>query len=419
MYTMLVASFCRAQDTVQYLDPCYLFNEKHPYTVYPYSTLVDPFDTSIRIQIPRYPFGWDGMCCNRFPGYENISYAYAASEPVMVYGVAMAIVGPNQYIFTEEDLKKSPYEIIIGRRENNKIVAIDSTTWDSEKDAIVSFKYSMMGDGVLYEQVVPIYEFYFDTPHLITDTFYVGYRDMDPEDSIGNTMLYGVYYSVDSVSQNRVANNDVQLLRGLFNYHWGGEFPILQPNRRCAAPDAPEWVVYNTTNTVRFTLPYSPGDSLLLSICREGLPMDSATIYPVTGSTMDIVVPDSGRYTARLARVCQRDILVQSGWSAPATFPIMNNLSIPQPSVPTLEVHPNPTDGTVLIPAEGIREVWCVAADGRRTRLDVKDGLGDRSGAKVYDKVSGQVSLKDHHAGLYVLEIQAAEGLFTAKVVKR
>ena len=35
------------------------------------------------------------------------------------------------------------------------------------------------------------------------------------------------------------------------------------------------------------------------------------------------------------------------------------------------------------------------------------------------DKVSGQVSLKDYPAGLYVLEIQTAEGLFTAKVVKR
>ena len=73
----------------------------------------------------------------------------------------------------------------------------------------------------------------------------------------------------------------------------------------------------------------------------------------------------------------------------------------------------------MLIPAEGIREVWCVAADGRRSRLEVKDGLGDRSGAKVYDKVSGQVSLKDYPAGLYVLEIQTAEGLFAAKVVKR
>ena len=42
-------------------------------------------------------------------------------------------------------------------------------------------------------------------------------------------------------------------------------------------------------------------------------------------------------------------------------------------------------------------------------------GLGDRSGAKA----SGQVSLKDYPAGLYVLEIQTAEGLFAAKVMKR
>lgn len=399
----MVAPFCRAQDTVQYMDPCYLFNEKHPYTIYPLTTMEDPFGNIA--QVPTYPYGWDGLCCHASRGYENGSYAYAVSEPVMVYGVALTLVGTGHHIYTEEELTKSPYEIIIGLRENNKIVAIDSTTWDSDKDAIVSFKYSMMGDGVLYEQVVPIYEFYFDTPHLMTDTFYVGYRDMDPENVIGNQMLYNLYISVDSVSQNWVYNNDVQRWQGHFNYEWGGEFPILQPNRRCAAPaGTPQLVVYNATNTVRFTLPYSPDDSLLLSICGYGQSMDSATVYPVTGSTMDIVIPDSGRYSARLARICQRDILVQSNWGEPMHFYVFNSLAIEQNGLPVVEVYPNPTDGTVVIPSEGVKEVWCVAADGRRTRLEVKDGL---------------VSLKDYPAGVYVLEVQTCEGLFAAKVVRQ
>ena len=91
-----------------------------------------------------------------------------------------------------------------------------------------------------------------------------------------------------------------------------------------------------------------------------------------------------------------------SDWSR--EFSVGNPQAIAETALPTLEVHPNPTDGTVLIPAEGIREVWCVAADGRRTRLEVKDS---------------QVSLKEYPAGLYVLEIQTAEGLYSAKVVKR
>ncbi len=91
-----------------------------------------------------------------------------------------------------------------------------------------------------------------------------------------------------------------------------------------------------------------------------------------------------------------------SDWSR--EFSVGNPQAISETALPTLDVHPNPTDGTVLIPAEGIREVWCVAADGRRTQLVMKNG---------------NVSLKDHTAGLYVLEIQTDEGLFSAKVIKK
>ena len=64
---------------------------------------------------------------------------------------------------------------------------------------------------------------------------------------------------------------------------------------------------------------------------------------------------------------------------------------------------PNPTSGAVHIEAEGVREVWLVAADGRRTQLQCKDGT---------------VSLAAFAPGLYVLEVQTADGLFKAKVVR-
>ncbi len=64
---------------------------------------------------------------------------------------------------------------------------------------------------------------------------------------------------------------------------------------------------------------------------------------------------------------------------------------------------PNPTSGAVRIEAEGVRAVWLVAADGRRTQLQCKDGT---------------VSLAAFAPGLYVLEVQTADGLFKAKVVR-
>ncbi len=410
-----IASFCRAQDTVQYMDPCYLFNEKHPYTVYPWPPFFN-IDSNYYAYFDPVSWGWDGLCSKPYHNMEYYSYGYPIQEPVLVYGVALTLVGQNDVVLKEDDMENYPYDVIIGRVENNKVVAIDSTTWNSNKDAIALFKYSLMGDSVLYEHVVPVYEFYFDTPHLMTDTFYVGFR-LTVNDTEMLDRRVSLVLAVDSVStldtvvhpfdyvyHPYVYNDDIHA-RLTAHWYWGGEFPILQPNRRCSAPEgAPQLLVYNTTNTVRFTLPYSPDDSLLLAICGYGLPMDSATVYPVTDSIMDIVVPDSGRYTARLARVCQRDILVQSNWGDPTTFLIMNNLAIEQNNIPTLEVYPNPTDGSVRIDAEGIREVWCVASDGKRTQLSVKNG---------------QVSLKAYPAGLYVLEIQTDEGLFSAKVVKR
>jgi hypothetical protein len=108
------------------------------------------------------------------------------------------------------------------------------------------------------------------------------------------------------------------------------------------------------------------------------------------------------RYTVHVRSRC--DDINGHSWSDWGDGFSVGHQSIAETALPTLDVHPNPTDGTVAIPVEGIREVWCVAADGRRTQLVIKNG---------------QVSLKDYPEGLYVLEIQTDEGLFTAKVVKR
>ncbi len=108
------------------------------------------------------------------------------------------------------------------------------------------------------------------------------------------------------------------------------------------------------------------------------------------------------RYTVHVRSRC--DDINGHSWSDWGDGFSVGHQSIAETALPTLDVHPNPTDGTVAIPVEGIREVWCVAADGRRTQLVMKNG---------------NVSLKDHTAGLDVLEIETGEGLFAAKVIKK
>lgn len=288
----------------------------------------------------------------------------------MVYGVALTV-----NVMSEDEMAKYPYEIILARIENNALVFIDSTTWDHQKDSKEWFKYTYLGDGVLYERVVPSYEFYFDTPHLISDTFYVGFRRTVPLYQNDDNMMFIMYLSFDSINSMSTewmcfnwvnwAITDTLIISPL-NHYWGGVFPIIQPNRHCSTPPAPTWAVNNSTNTVSFEVPYTPGDSLLLSIARSDQPADSGTIYPVTDNVLSVVIPDSGHYTARLARICQRDIELQSAWSAPSDFWIMNTLGIDHPSGfnASMELYPNPTSRTVY--------VNCKATDGTIEIMDMQ-----------------------------------------------
>ncbi len=76
---------------------------------------------------------------------------------------------------------------------------------------------------------------------------------------------------------------------------------------------------------------------------------------------------------------------------------------IPLQSSDMLAVWPNPTHNVVHLACRGVRAVWIVAADGRRTQLQCKDGT---------------VSLAAFAPGLYVLEVQTDDGVYKAKVVK-
>ena len=357
---LTMAPFCRAQDTVQYMDPDYLFNERHPYTVFPTTWGVPVWGS------------WDNICSHTYSSYHYdvcgiLPYVYPLSsqqEPVTVYGIALTVTGRDDVEIGEDDMSKYPYIVVIGQIIGNTFVDIDSIAWDSLRDSKQWFKYSQIGDGVLYEHVVPVYEFYFDTPHLMEDTFYVGIRRTVSLEEMPYTWFNYIWAIDSSIA---IRSTDISTQSFEYSHLWGGQFPIIQPNRRCSVPDAPSWVLYNATNTVRFNIPYLPGDSLLLSIARQGQPVDSGYIYPVTDNAMDIVIPDSGHYSARLARICHRDIDVQSQWSVPSNFFIMNTLGIDPTSVtePLFSIYPNPAADRVA-----------VRCGGRMTAVEVVDALG-------------------------------------------
>ncbi len=392
---------CRAQDTVRYGDPYYLFEEM----LYYQDSVTVAWPMSFLFLRPGYPedIGYYTT------GYLDYAMRYITPTPeeMVVYGVAFT---PFLHNLT---IDKYDFELFLAQIRNDSIFFVDSTRW-KPSDHQAWFEYTLPYRGQTYDSVVPVYELYFDTPRSIRDTFCVGYKGE----------LLALYKSIDSAAtyfildphlypENSSAHLWSQRLyasRGYQDDWWGGIFPIIEYRHPCETPAAPRPIVYAATNPnlVQFQLPYSAGDSMWLSIAEYGQPADSGIIYNVTDSVMDIVVPDSGYYTARLRSFCTKywDVPMQSAWSAPANFMITSNLGIVRPDLQqasSIAVTPNPTRGTVHIEAEGVRAVWIVAADGRRTQLQCEDGT---------------VSLTAFAPGLYVLEVQTADGLYKAKVVR-
>ncbi len=256
----------------------------------------------------------------------------------------------------------------------------------------IQYDQSNVADTYLY------YEF-FDKEVVVSGDYYIGYY---PEYSICAALLPSYIYETHGEP-----------------YHFANQFrlrvdSVWSPIR--TSPNVP--VLFAILK-----LPCEPLDSVSLVAGTDGclhvdweapelqsswtvsltLPNGSEIVQPTDTNHWEYCGITPGAYYRVKVRSRCDDINGHS-WSDWSREFSIGHQAIDETALPTLDVHPNPTDGTVVIPAEGIREVWCVAADGRRSQLKVKNG---------------QVSLKDYPAGLYMLEIQTDEGLFSAKVVKQ
>ncbi len=227
---------------------------------------------------------------------------------------------------------------------------------------------------------------------------YLTYHELNP---VGNTNPCDQFTLVSGS-----ANDSCEYVVSRNWGDWGGTFPIV--GFHCTTP--PQNIRRAEIATDHCTLAWdgNAGGVYEVVVGHYGDSPDTVSRrYITTDTVLRLDSLEYGTlYSAWVRGQCHYatpgyDTVIWSNWgSTHISLP----LSVQEANAQMLDVTPNPTDGTVRIGAEGIREVWCVAADGKRTRLKVK---------------GSQVSLKDYPAGLYVLEIQTDEGLYTAKVVRR
>ena len=154
------------KDTISYPNGRYLYS---------------PIDTTTNIGFfnNSYPIA--------APGFDG-HLQYEVMQPRIIYGIA---VTPKTHgpVFWRPDGDQSIVDsstldtwAVLVQKEGSQFVHVDSVIWHQREPDRYFRYWSNNGDNL--DTVVPVYEFYFNTPHEVHDSFYVGFRSdyvMTPE----------------------------------------------------------------------------------------------------------------------------------------------------------------------------------------------------------------------------------------------
>ena len=182
-----------------------------------------------------------GIQCNDVWGPTSRSYyhGYVVDEPTMIYGIASTQTKGHSPL-TQTPLDTTPFAFdlyaMLGQKEGGVFHHIDSVKWRNQRQYRY-FSYPQLHPVLPdHDTVVGAYEFYFTTPRLMVDTFYVGmwFTDIDCETEDPGWRSVG--WSGGCLN-GRFRDNLVAFERtgpygfgenNIFSW-WGGLFPIIVP----------------------------------------------------------------------------------------------------------------------------------------------------------------------------------------------
>ena len=125
------------------------------------------------------------------PGYIG-NLQFKVLQPLRIYGIAVTpTTGTNGPVFLRAfpgnihhyepdppDVDSSTLDLyaVLIQQEDSQFVHVDSVKWHRrEPDKYFRYVSTYSLDPV-QDTVVPVYEFFFDTPHEVHDSFYLGFR---------------------------------------------------------------------------------------------------------------------------------------------------------------------------------------------------------------------------------------------------
>ena len=350
----------KAQDTIRYPDSCYMYNPYGIDSVLGNGVGQRPstmgYDVTMQSWVvapnmpPDIPEGWirvlDPLTDHYYwiyPGKKR-TYGryreYIASEQTLIYGIA-ATTGDDGYWFNSGRRLDSIYTLgelhnisyitdsnfnlyaYLFRKTKGEIYCVDSVKWIRHNNPYRFFEYQRYlppgFESYDYSPVVTYsYEFYFDHPVSVFDTFLIGVR-FPYIDSLA--LLYSYWWEVYGMSvypmgeyQNYILSDTpldkVNFCTDHVSYSsnaWGAFFPILTPQDTTRCYPVREVSMFTATDT-SITLTWRADNATQWEV--EYAEADGMTVYTVTTTTPRVTLTGLRPTTTYLAHVrawCTRD----------------------------------------------------------------------------------------------------------------
>ena len=424
---LLMASFLSscvsAQDTIPWGSPRYMFNPRVQRTHRPAWYTDSNYYWEMMVLNGRNIPNDHGDSQNYYGHGWCLSYCATPKEPVTVYGVALVMDSMDC-----DTLDMIKFQVTLCQKVGGALTLLDTALAINGID-VNRFYTSIVGDGVLYEFIRPVYEFYFDQPHVMCDSFYVGFFRPYISNNISTEVR--TYFAMDSINTSMecfdprfitsipCSTTGVTTTTGKWNC-----FPILQP---CPPPE----IRLDSLDMWNKVLSWDGDvqDSFQLSVTDYSQPADSGTIFGLTDTTYSVVDwPRDVLYAARVRVKCTSNeakcpaVDRWSPWSEPVYFyfgPDMpdttsvdttgtggDTTGIATADLQQISITPNPATGTVTVrSAEQMTEIEVVDIVGASVLRQQASGLAARLDVKALPR------------GSYTVRIHTPLGVTSRKLI--
>ena len=394
---------------------------------------------------------------------------YKVLQPLRIYGIAITpTTGTNGPVFLRTyggdtvhyepdppDVDSSTldlYAVLIQQEDSLLFVHVDSAKWH-RRAPDKYFRYrSTLSTAPIQDTVVPVYEFFFDTPHEVHDSFYVGFRsdyvrspnfdwsvslyDHYPQQWVwsiqGMNIITHVgwhdYYVRTWYNEGWAVDRLGQRPLMRWTTMWGGIFPIIVPPDTDAVVGIPVLGFHRAEDYdgwPTFVWVRSAGQELYeVGYGRADQDPDSFRVVGTTisslilrDSTLDSSVMYAARCRARHHHACAlHDTTVWSEWTDTVHFMIgrpdtpSEGIRQAAAEVPTFTLSPNPTQDKVTVTLGQAAAPPCM--------VTLRDEQGrELLRQRMEEGTSLTLSTLGLAAGLYFVTLETPQGTSTQKLV--